>query len=286
MVRPTNLKNVQFIGVRARIASIIETSAFTNFIIAVIVANAVVLGLETSARAMAHYGHALKILDEIALAIFVVELLLKLFVYRLSFFRQGWNVFDFFIVGIALIPASGPLAILRALRILRVLRLVSVVPSMRRVIAALFHAIPGMASIMAVLMIIFYVAAVLSTKLFGQVPEFEEFFGTIGASMYTLFQIMTLEGWSAEIVRPVMKVYPHSWLFFIPFIIVTSFAVLNLFIGIIVDAMNMIHDKDEHDASEQQVSSPYENINTEINALRRDMAELKALIKESHSQRL
>ncbi|MCB9982756.1 MAG: ion transporter [Rhodospirillales bacterium] len=277
MVRPVNLKNVRFSGLRENVARFIENKAFTNFIIAVIFANAVVLGLETDHSVMGRYGALLMKSDHIALGIFVVELALKLFVYRLSFFRQGWNVFDFAIVGIALIPASGPLAILRALRILRVLRLVSVVPSMRRVIAALFHAIPGMASIMAVLMIIFYVASVLSTKLFGQTAEFEELFGTIGASMYTLFQVMTLEGWSEEVVRPVMKVYPHSWLFFIPFIIVTSFAVLNLFIGIIVDAMNLIHEKDEYKGPERRKNNIVAG--DEIVALRKDMAEIKQLLK-------
>ncbi|MCB1720735.1 MAG: ion transporter [Rhodospirillales bacterium] len=278
MVRPANLKDIQFTALRGRVACFIENKTFTNFIIAIIIANAAVLGLETDASVMTRYSDVLVRLDEIALAIFVVELMLKLFVYRLDFFRQGWNVFDFVIVGIALIPASGPLAILRALRILRVLRLVSVVPSMRRVIAALLHSIPGMASIMAVLLIIFYVASVLSTKLFGQTEEFAMFFGTIGASMYTLFQIMTLEGWSEEIVRPVMEVYPYAWVFFIPFIITTSFAVLNLFIGIIVDAMNIIHEKDEYKGPERRKNNIISG--DEIIALQREIAELKELIRE------
>ena len=278
MVRPTNLKDIQFTALRGRVARFIENKTFTNFIIAIIIVNAAILGLETDSSVMTRYSDVLVYLDEIALTIFVVELALKLFVYRLSFFRQGWNVFDFVIVGIALIPASGPLAILRALRILRVLRLVSVVPSMRRVIAALFHAIPGMASIMAVLLIIFYVASVLSTKLFGQTEEFAMFFGTIGASMYTLFQIMTLEGWSEEIVRPVMEVYPYAWVFFIPFIITTSFAVLNLFIGIIVDAMNIIHEKEEYKGPERRKNNIISG--NEIIALHREMAELKELIRK------
>src|SRR5690606_27936413 len=100
------------------------------------------------------------------------------------------------------------------------------------------HAIPGMASIIAVMLVIFYVAAVLTTKLFG--AEFEELFGDIGNSMFTLFQVMTLEGWPGDVARPVMEVYPLAWLFFVPFIVITTFAVLNLFIGIIVDAMNFV----------------------------------------------
>jgi voltage-gated sodium channel len=225
-------------------------------------------------------GHILMLFDKIALSVFVVELGLKLFAYRLAFFSRGWNVFDFIVVGIALVPASGTLAVLRALRVLRVLRLVSVVPSMRRVIAALFHSLPGMASIMAVLMIIYYVCAVLVTTLFSghPDPDIAAKFESIGASMYTLFQVMTLEGWSQEIVRPVMDVYPHAWLFFIPFIIITSFAVLNLFIGIIVDAMNLIHENDEYNGPERRKSNVVAG--EEVAALRRDMEEIKELLKK------
>lgn len=276
MVRPLNLKDTKFQGLRGKIATFIEAPTFSRFITFVILINAVTLGLETNAALMNKHGGVMHILDKIALTIFIIELALKLVVYRLSFFRQGWNVFDFVIVGIALLPASGPLAVLRALRVLRVLRLVSVVPSMRRVIAALFHAIPGMASIMAVLLVIYYVCSVLATKLFG--AEFPALFGSITASMYTLFQVMTLEGWSQEIVRPVMNVYPYAWLFFIPFIITTSFAVLNLFIGIIVDAMNIIHERGDYEGPERR-KKPSE-LTEEVSALRDEISDIKELLKQ------
>lgn len=281
MVRPNNLKNEQFKGIRGRVAGFIENARFSQFITVVILINAAVLGLETDKGMMEAYGHLLLTIDKIALVIFVIEIALKLFVYRLSFFRAGWNVFDFLVVGIALVPASGPLAVLRALRVLRVLRLVTVIPSMRRVIAALLHAIPGMASIMAVLMVIYYVCAVLATKLFSSHPvsEVAQKFESIGASMYTLFQVMTLEGWSQEIVRPVMDVYPHAWLFFIPFIVVTSFAVLNLFIGIIVDAMNIIHERAEDYQGPERRQKPSE-LTTEVRGLREEIDELKNLLRE------
>lgn len=280
MVRPLSLKNIEFSGFRGIIAQIIEHPRFSQFITIVILFNAAVLGLETDAGIIAKIGSTLHMLDQIALAIFVVELSLKLFVYRLSFFRRGWNVFDFIIVGIALVPASGPLAVLRTLRVLRVLRLVSVVPSMRRVIAAMLHAIPGMASIMAVLMVIYYVCSVLVTKLFSAHPDpaIAQKFSSIGESMYTLFQVMTLEGWSQEIVRPVMDVYPHAWLFFIPFIIVTSFAVLNLFIGIIVDAMNIIHDNENYEGPERR-KRPSE-LTQEVRDLREEIAALKEILQK------
>ncbi len=115
---------------------------------------------------------------------------------------------------------------LRALRILRVLRAISIVPSLRRVVEGLINALPGMGSVFALMSLIFYIAAVMATKLFG--AAFDEWFGTIGRSAYSLFQIMTLESWSMGIVRPVMEVYPWAWAFFVPFILVTTFAVVNL----------------------------------------------------------
>lgn len=223
----------------------IESKVFQHTLIGLILFNAVTLGLETT-----QFGHAnaaiMHKIDLVVLSIFTIELALKLYVYRTDFFRSGWNWFDFIIVGISWMPTSGGLAVLRAFRILRVLRLFSVVPQMRRVIGALGHSLPGMASVVGVLAVIFYVCAVLATKLFGSHPDanMQEWFGSIGASAYTLFQVMTLESWSMGIVRPTMELFPQSWLFFVPFIIITSFAVLNLFIGIIVDAMQIMHEEE------------------------------------------
>ncbi len=233
----------------ASLAAFLESDRFTIAITALILINAVTLGLETSAIAMERFGSLLKAVDLIILLIFTFELSLKFYVYRADFFRSGWNVFDLAIVAIAWLPATNGLSILRALRILRVLRLLSVVPQMRRVIGAIGHAIPGMVSVIGVLVLLFYISSVLATKLFGQHPDpnMKEWFGSIGASAYTLFQIMTLESWSMGIVRPTMELFPYAWLFFVPFIIVTSFAVLNLFIGIIVDAMQTAHAAEEEE---------------------------------------
>ncbi|WP_341650215.1 ion transporter [Thauera humireducens] len=144
---------------------------------------------------------------------------MKLIVYRQRFFRSGWNVFDFTIVAITLAPHGEGLQVLRSLRILRALRLVSVVPSMRKVVSALLKAIPGMGSVVTLLLLVFYVASVMTTKLGADFPEW---FGTIGASFYTLFQVMTLESWSMGIARPVMEAHPYAWVFFVLFILLTS----------------------------------------------------------------
>jgi len=267
------------------VARWVESPRFMNFIIALILINAVTLGLETVPSIMADYGSILLTLDKIILGVFVVEILLKFYAYRLSFFKSGWNIFDLTIVVIALVPTSGPLAVLRALRILRVLRLLSVVPQMRRVINAIGYSIPGMMSVISVLLLLFYVSSVLATKLFGTHPDpqMQEWFGTIGASAYTLFQIMTLESWSMGIVRPTMELFPLSWIFFVPFIIITSFAVLNLFIGIIVDAMSMAQEEPRAQAKEEIKDFTAEEISQlhdRLDSLQSDIATLQKLLKK------
>jgi voltage-gated sodium channel len=255
---------------RARLAAFVERPVFERFIIAVIVLNGITLGLEAVPPAMERFGPVLLTIDKIALAIFVAELTLKIVAYGWGFFRRAWNWFDFVIVGVALVPASNGLAVLRAFRILRVLRLVSILPTMRRVVAALLAAIPGMGSVVALMSLVFYVFAVMATKLFG--ATFPDWFGDLGASLYSLFQIMTLESWSMGIVRPVMEVHPWAWAFFVPFILLTTFAVLNLFIAIIVNAMQESHEVDEtkHDVDHAEVMAELKALREDLKALRRE----------------
>lgn len=248
------------------IRKFIESSRFQNAIMAVIVLNAIIIGMETSPELMAQFGPVLIALDQIAIVIFVIEILLKLLVYRLAFFKNGWNIFDFVIVAVALVPTGGALSVLRALRILRALRLVSAMPKMRKVVQGLFAAIPSMGTVILLLGLVFYIAAVMATKLFG--AEFPQWFGSIGASLYSLFQIMTLESWSMGIVRPIMEVHPWAWVFFVPFVLVTSFVVLNLFIAIIVNAM--------HEEADEEQTAQRDEILDEIRGLRTEMAEIKA----------
>jgi voltage-gated sodium channel len=213
---------------------LLEDVRFQTFIIGVIVINAITLGFETDAGIVDTYGHLLHWFDRVALVIFTIEIVLKLIAYRLGFFRDPWNVFDFIIVGVALVPASGAFSVLRAMRILRALRLVSMVKSMRRVVAALLSALPGMGSIITLLSLVLYVSAVMGTKLFAEVSP--EYFGSLGKTLFTLFQVMTMEGW-ADIARDIMVAKPWAWLFFLIFIMVSTFTVLNLFIAVVVNAM-------------------------------------------------
>lgn len=235
-------------SVRQNIETFLERPAVRYGIIAVILFNAVILGMETSDTIMADFGPLILLLDSICLAIFTTEIALKLYAKGPKFFRDGWNIFDFLVVAIALLPATGGLSVLRALRILRVLRVISVAPSLRRVVEGFVTALPGMGSVFLLMGIIFYIGAVITTKLFGD--DFPEWFGTLGQSGYTLFQIMTLESWSMGIVRPVMEQYPYAWAFFLPFILVTTFAVVNLLVGLIVNSMQDAHAEEGNAATD------------------------------------
>jgi voltage-gated sodium channel len=267
-------------GIHEAIRDWVEGPKVQNSIMALIVINAIILGLETVPAAMDNYGMYLLALDRLILGIFVIEIGLRIFAHRLGFFRDAWSIFDFIVVGIALVPASGPFAVLRALRVLRVLRLLTLVPSMRRVVGALLNSIPGLGSIALVLLLIYYVFAVIATKLFG--PEFPQWFGSIGESLFTLFQIMTLESWSMGIVRPVMEVHPAAWVFFVCFILIATFTMLNLFIAIIVNAMHSFSEEESQqalDAMHEARDHIEADLHQEMASLRQEIAELRFYLK-------
>ena len=261
------------ISVRARVRALVEDDLFQKTIIGVIILNAVVLGVETMVPE--HLAHELALLDSVLLGVFVVELVLRLVAYGSKFFRDPWNIFDTVIVAIALVPATGPMSVLRALRILRVLRLVNSVPSMRRVVDGLIAAMPGMGSVAALLGLMMYVAVVISTNLYGSIAP--EYFGDLGTSAFTLFQTMTGEAWP-DVARTVMDHVPLAWIFFVVYILISSFMVLNLFIAVVVSAMEgqvvaeAMAEEAEH-AAEEQVAN--REILAELRALRADLADLR-----------
>ncbi|WP_333606852.1 ion transporter [Arsukibacterium sp.] len=254
----------------------LERPFIQRSLLALILLNAVLLGLETSDAVMQFAGKPLLLLDKVILAVFVVEIGLRIYVHRLAFFKDAWSLFDFIVVGIALVPASGPFAVLRALRVLRVLRVLTFVPSMKKIVGALVKSLNGMMSIAMVLGLVYYVAAVMATKLFGE--AFPEWFGSLGATLYTLFQIMTLESWSMGISRPVMEQFPYAWAFFVPFILIATFTMLNLFIAVIVNAVQSMHDeehKEEHDAEQalqQDLVGQMRQLQQELALLRSELA--------------
>lgn len=254
---------------RIGLARVLESTAGQYTITTVILLNALILGLETDAGIMADWGGILIFLDTLCLGVFVVELLLRFAVYRRHFWVSGWNWFDLLVVLIALVPGTGPFSVLRSLRVLRVLRLLTVLPGLKRVITAFLHALPGLGGVLSVLAVFFYVAAVLTTNLFGETHP--QWFGSMGASLFTLFQVMTLESWSMGVVRPLMEEHPWAWLFFVPFIVLATFTILNLFIGIIVSTMQELGRTEGPVRGD--LLAGIERIETELESLRRSIAE-------------
>lgn len=254
---------------RAAIGGFVLSKPIQYAVIVVILINAITLGLETVPAVMDAAGELLHVVDRICLGVFIVEIVLKLYAERLRFFTNAWNVFDFLVVGVALIPGADAFAVLRALRVLRVLRLISVVPALRRVVDALVKAIPGITSIAALLAIIFYVGAVMATMLFG--AQFPDMFGDMGASLFSLFQVMTLDNWSV-IAREVSAQIPWAPAFFVPFVLISALTVLNLFIAVIVDAMQGL-DEDRAEKGKQ----PLHEVRVGHRADEHVLAELAAL---------
>ncbi len=251
---------------RTHVNAIVQAPWFTRTIMVLIIINAIILGMETYPGIMAAYGPTLKAIDHAILWIFVAELGLRLVAFRLRFFRDPWSIFDTLVVAIAFMPANEAFSVLRAARVLRVLRLISIFPRLKRVVEGLITAIPGIGSIGAILVIVFYVFAVMATKLYG--TSYPEWFGSLHASFFSLFQIMTLEGW-ADMVREIMKTHPLAWIFFVIYILCATFTVLNLFIAVIVDAMQRQHQEEEqaeYDAI-KRIEQELGNIHRKLDAM-------------------
>ena len=260
-----------------RVALLVGSSVFRNFITALIVFNGITLGLMTSKSVMAEYGPLLLFLDWLVIVLFTIEIVLRIYVHRLSFFKDPWSLFDFFVVAISLVPATDEFSILRVLRVLRLFRLLTVVPQMRKIIAALVSVIPGIGSVAMILLLMFYVFSIMATSMYGE--AFPQWFGTLGASMYTLFQVMTLESWSMGIARPVMEAYPGAWVFFIIFVLLSTFVMVNLFIGIIVDAIFAIKEEKEYSEAEHPADER-ERLKEEIGQMRQLLAQMERRLEK------
>ncbi len=261
---------------REKIKSIVLHNWFQNFIIALIILNGVTLGLETYSSVIEKYGTFIKIFDTFVITIFTIEIILRIYVHKIDFFKDGWSLFDFFIVIISLLPTDSGFEIFRILRVLRIFRLITVVPQMRKVVTALLSTIPGMLSVAGLMILFFYIFAIMATQLYGK--TFPQWFGDLGESFYTLFQVMTLESWSMGIVRPLMEQHPYAWIFFIPFIFIVTFIMINLIVAIVVDAMNELS-KNSQNIIENDIQKSKENMISEIQALKEEIRQLKDILQ-------
>ncbi|MBT8473649.1 MAG: ion transporter [Marinicaulis sp.] len=251
---------------REKTENLIESRGFQGGVLILIILNAILLGAETFPKIKADYGEFISTIDRLIIYAFLFEIGLRIFAERENYFKKGWNVFDFTIVMVSLLAATSGFAALRAFRVLRVLRLITVIPRMRVVVSALLDSIPGIASVGVVLALIIYVFAVIAATLYG--PEHPELFRDVFASMYTLFQVMTLEGWP-DIAAEVRATHPNSWVFFMTFVLIATFTVLNLFVAIVVRVV-------EEDSNEilDSVAESQKSVEGELAAIRAEITKL------------
>jgi voltage-gated sodium channel len=215
---------------------IVEARWFEPWMIALIVFNGVLIGLETSHEVNEAYGHWLELGNDLILAVFIAEAALKIIAvapHLRRYFGDGWNLFDFGVIVLSLVPATGEYALVaRLIRVLRVLRLVSAMPQLRLIVATLVRSIPSMGHVLMLLGIVFYIYAITGFHLFHQHDE--EHWGTLGSALLTLFQIVTLEGW-VDVMEEALAARPWAWIYFMTFVLIGTFVVLNLFIAVVVN---------------------------------------------------
>ena len=260
-----------------KLRNFIEHKYVTGFILFVIVYNAIALGLLTYPAIANRFGQFLQDSCFACVIIFTIEISIKLIVYGTSFFKDGWNNFDFILVAMSWIPTGGVFSSFRAFRILRTLRLVTRMQKLRVIVQAIIESIPNVGWASLLLLLIFYIFAIMGTTLFGE--QFSEYFGTIGKSMFTLFQIMTLEAW-VDIARTIMKSMPNSWMYFLSFILASSFIVMNVIVGVIVNAIGEISAKSKlmHERNNRKNMTEIER---ELSKLKRQIAKVEILLENN-----
>ncbi|MDA9182909.1 ion transporter [Candidatus Poseidoniaceae archaeon] len=256
-------------SLRENFYSLSESSRFQNAILALIVLNAITIGIETfSWPEKIEWG--LKALDSVILWVFILEIFIRCYGKGWKFFTDSWNNFDFAIILFSVAPSTGPLSVLRVFRVFRALRLVSSMPEMQRMVEALLRSLRGIMAISWLLVIVMYVYSVMGTMLFRDGGEFGEmYFGSLGLSLYSLFQIMTLESWSNGVARMIIE--EQGWwaaIFFITYIISTSFTFLNMFIAVFTNTMAAIDIEDED----------HEGFSRILTELKAEIGELKELL--------
>ncbi len=256
----------------------LDSDCMHEIIAFLIIVNAIVLGLETY-TSLKEYLPLLHAIDKTLLIIFTAELALRVFAGGFRFFRNGWHLFDAFIILISIASASSGLSALRAVRILRVMRLISLFPQLRIVVSAIYMALPGALSVAGILMVFFYIFSIVAFNLFNDISP--EMFSSLGGSMYTLFQLMLCDDWSAT-TRPILAKMPHAYLFFIPFVVTMTFCALNLFFGLIVNAMQSAADKESEDilGITEEAENETTLLTAKIEGLTKEIQALKALIRK------
>lgn len=266
---------------------LVDSKAFQGIILFVILFNCVLMGIETIKGLSENTLFVLAVINEVCLWIFIAEIILKFLAYGPSYFKDPWNWFDMFVVGISLFSGLSFMSAFRAMRVLRVLKslkalkgtkLIGSVRHLQVIIVAIVKSIPSIMWTGILLILIYYIFALIGVNLFGD--AFPDWFGDIGKAMYTLFQVMTLESWSMGISRPVMEVYSFAWAYFVPFVLLSSFIVMNVVVGIVVNAISEVTaDNAKEEAKENPVSN--NELVGEIRSLKEQLDRLEKQLAKS-----
>ena len=249
---------------------------FEPFMIGLILFNAVIIGLETSRDMVQSYGHWLHLANDVVLAVFIIEAALKITAVAPRFglyFGNGWNLFDFSIVVLSLLPATGEFALVaRLVRILRVLRLISAVPQLRLIVATLVRSIPSMAHVIMLMSVVFYIYAVTGVHFFAD--DDPEHWGSLGDALLTLFQLVTLEGW-VDVMETAQDAHAWAWVFFVSFVLIGTFVVLNLFIAVVI---NNLEQSKLEELDDLERPATHEDVMQEMEKTRKALRDLQAKI--------
>lgn len=258
-----------------------SSKIFKNTIVLIILINSIVLGLITSEAIYAKFGELLEFILSACVVIFTVEITLRIIAKGWRFFLNGWNIFDFLLITMALMPETGAAITFRVFRVLRALRMVSSMKKLRHIVSAILVSAPHVFWAAVLEMIIFYIFGIMGQNLFHE--AFPQWFGTLGETVYTLFQVTTLESWSMGIARPVMKVYPWAWMYFVPFVMISSYIVLNVVVGVVVNATSDISEDDNISMKDKIKAKKVTNteISEQINELKEHILQLEAKLEEN-----
>ncbi|MBR4514210.1 MAG: ion transporter [Lachnospiraceae bacterium] len=272
-----------------KVKKLVDSKAFQNAILIVIIINSIILGLQTSPTITDAIGGVLDVLDWVCLSIFILEMLLKMIAERFfGYFKSGWNWFDFIIIITSLLSGLAVLSSIRILRVFRVFRslkglrgfkMVSSLKPLQIIISAIGKSLPGISWTALLLIIIYYIFAIIGVTQFGEV--FPDWFGNIPKAMYTLFQVMTLESWSMGISRPVMEEFSYAWAYFVPFVLTSAFVMMNVVVGIVVNAISEVAEMNRKDEHEENGTT---DIKEELDAVREHLAKLEELLAERESK--
>jgi len=258
-----------------------SSKIFKNTIVLIILINSIVLGLITSEAIYAKFGELLEFILSACVVIFTVEITLRIIAKGWRFFLNGWNIFDFLLITMALMPETGAAITFRVFRVLRALRMVSSMKKLRHIVSAILVSAPHVFWAAVLEMIIFYIFGIMGQNLFHE--AFPQWFGTLGETVYTLFQVTTLESWSMGIARPVMKVYPWAWMYFVPFVMISSYIVLNVVVGVVVNATSDISEDDNISKKDKIKAKKVTNteLSEQINELKEHILRLEAKLEEN-----